>query len=281
MLRTRNPVHALSPSDRDAALEVCSRDLAANVFVAARLLEGVLSTQPGTVFGYREDGVLQALCWSSANLVPVEADDESLGWFAERVRRWRRHCASILGPEDQVTELWRHLSPSWGPARAVRAHQPLMSMTELPSSRGVELDPRVRPARADEVDLVMPAAAHMFEGEIGYPPYTGSGTAYRSALLALIDRGHTFVVVEDGAVVFKADVGSVALGCAQIQGVWLAPHLRGQGLATPLMAAVVEQVMQTRARWVTLYVNDFNASARATYSHVGFTTVGSFSTVLL
>lgn len=281
MLRTRNPVHALSASDRDAALEVCSRDLAANVFVAARLLEGVLTTQPGTVLGHKVDGRLQSLCWSSANLVPVEADDQSLAWFADRVRRWRRHCASILGPADQVTELWRLLQPTWGPARAVRTAQPLMSMMELPSSIGVELDPRVRPARLDEVDLVMPAAAHMFEGEIGYKPYTGSGAAYRQALLALIERGHTFVVVEDGAVVFKADVGSVALGCAQIQGVWLAPHLRGQGLATALMASVVEQVMQTRARWVTLYVNDFNTSARATYRGVGFVDVGTFSTVLL
>ncbi|MFC8503910.1 GNAT family N-acetyltransferase [Pedococcus sp. NPDC057267] len=281
MLRTRNPVHALSASDRDAALEVCSRDLAANVFVAARLLEGVLTTQPGTVLGHKVDGRLQSLCWSSANLVPVEADDQSLAWFADRVRRWRRQCASILGPADQVTELWRLLQPTWGPARAVRTAQPLMSIMEPPSSLGVELDPRVRPARLDEVHLVMPAAAHMFEGEIGYKPYTGSGAAYRQALLALIERGHTFVVVEDGAVVFKADVGSVALGCAQIQGVWLAPHLRGQGLATGLMASVVEQVMQTRARWVTLYVNDFNTSARATYRGVGFTDVGTFSTVLL
>ena len=281
MLRTRNPVHALTASERDAALELCARNLPANVFVAARLLEGVLTTQPGTVLGHRVDGRLEALCWSSANLVPVEADETELAYFADRVRRWRRHCASILGPADQVAELWRLLAPSWGPARAVRANQPLMSTMDLPSSLGVELDPRVRPATVGEVDLVMPAAAHMFEGEIGYPPYSGSGAAYRTALLALIERGHTFVVVEDGAVVFKADVGSVALGCAQIQGVWLAPHLRGQGLAAPLMASVVEQVMTTRARWVTLYVNDFNTSARATYRHVGFEDVGAFSTVLL
>lgn len=281
MLRTRNPVHALSPSDRDAALEVCARNLAANVFVAARILEGVLSTQPGSLLGYKDGGQLDSLCWSSANLVPVETGDTSIPFYADRVRRWRRHCASILGPADQVTELWRQLSSAWGPARAVRSRQPLMSTQTPPSELGVELDPRVRPATVDEVDLVMPAAAHMFEGEIGYPPYTGSGAAYRSALLALIERGHTYVVVEGGEVVFKADLGSVALGCAQIQGVWLAPHLRGRGLSVPAMAAVVEQVMASRARWVTLYVNDFNESARATYRHVGFEDVGAFSTVLL
>lgn len=281
MLRTRNPVHALTPADRDDALELCAQDLPANVFVAARLLEGVLNTQPGTLLGHRVEGRLRSMCWSSANLVPVQADDEVLGFFADRVRRGRRHCASILGPNRAVHELWRHLAPAWGPARTVRSAQPLMSTMDRPSDLGLELDPRVRPATAEEVDLVLPAAAHMFEAEIGYPPYIGSRAAYRTALLALIDRGHTFVVVEHGAVVFKADVGSVALGCAQLQGVWLAPHLRGQGLAVPMMAAVVEQVMATRARWVTLYVNDFNTSARATYARVGFEDVGTFATVLL
>jgi predicted GNAT family acetyltransferase len=281
VLRTRNPVHALSPSDRDAALEVCARDLPANVFVAARLLEGVLHTQPGSLLGHKVDGQLESLCWSSANLVPVEADETSLGYFADRVRRWRRHCASILGPAEQVNELWRLLAGAWGPARAVRSTQPLMSTMTRPSELGVALDERVRPATLAEVDLVMPAAAHMFEAEIGYPPFTGSGAAYRTALQALIDRGHTFVVIEDGKVLFKADVGSVALGCAQLQGVWLDPDLRGQGLAGPMMAAVVEQVMATRAKWVTLYVNDFNTSARATYEHVGFEDVGTFATVLL
>jgi hypothetical protein len=281
VLRTKSPVQALTTADRDDALELCSHDLAANVFVAARILEGVLSSQPGTLLGYREDGQLEAMCWASANLVPVEADATSIAAFAERVRRWRRHCASILGPSDQVNELWRILAPSWGPARALRPRQPLMSTMSRPSELGVELDPRVRPATPDEVDLVMPAAAHMFTAEIGYPPYSGSGHAYRMSLLALIERQHTYVVIEDGEVLFKADVGSVALGCAQIQGVWLAPRLRGRGLAVPAMAAVVEQVMERRAPWVTLYVNDFNTSARATYASVGFEDVGSFSTVLL
>jgi predicted GNAT family acetyltransferase len=47
------------------------------------------------------------------------------------------------------------------------------------------------------------------------------------------------------------------------------------------MAAVVEQVRAEIAPVVTLYVNDFNTPARATYARVGFTEIGSFATVLL
>ena len=74
--------------------------------------------------------------------------------------------------------------------------------------------------------------------------------------------------VDRGRVLFKADVGSVGVDAAQIQGVWLAPHLRGQGLATPLMAAVTSAVLRGVASEATLYVNDFNAAAIATYEAV-------------
>ena len=280
MLRTHSPVRALTTADRDQALEVCARDTRTNVFVAARILEGALVTSPGAVLGYAEGSGLQAICWTSANLVPVGCDVQALAAFAARVRRWRRNCSSVFGPADMVLPLWEDLRPTWGEPRALRASQPVLA-TAGPLPPGMPCDPLVRRARFDEVDLVMPAAAAMFTEEIGYPPYRGSGQAYRQGIVSLITAGHTFVRVDDGEVVFKADVGSVALGVAQLQGVWVTPRRRGQGLAGPAMAAVVEQVRAEIAAVVTLYVNDFNAPARATYARVGFTEIGSFATVLM
>lgn len=281
VLRTHSPVRALTVADHDDVLAVCARDPRANVFVSARVLEGALVTAPGSVLGFEVGGDLEAVCWAAANLVPVGCDVEATQAFAAKVRKWRRQCASLFGPADMVLGLWNELSGSWGTPRALRRHQPLMELDVTPSSAGVATDPAVRRARPDEVDLVMPAAAAMFTEEIGYPPYWGSGTAYRQGIAGLIGRGHTFVRVEGGQVVFKADVGSVGLGVAQIQGVWVAPAWRGQGLAEPAMAAVAEMVMADVAPVVTLYVNDFNAAARATYRGVGFTEVGAFATVLL
>jgi uncharacterized protein len=280
VLRTHSGVRALTTADRDQALEVCARDIATNVFVAARILDGGLATSPGALLGYAEGSGLQAICWASANLVPVGCDGPALAAFAAKMRRWRHHCSSVFGPSEMVLPLWEVLRPSWGPARAVRTHQPVLA-TAGPLPAGTPIDPLVRAARFDEVDAVMPAAAAMFTEEIGYPPYRGSGRMYREGIASLIRQGRTFVRVEEGEVVFKADVGSVALGVAQVQGVWVAPRWRGQGLAVPAMAAVVEQVRAELAPVVTLYVNDFNTPARATYARVGFTQIGSFATVLM
>lgn len=281
MLRTSSPVRALSNTDRDEALELCARDPTANVFVASRIEEGVLRAMPGSLLGYRVDGELRGMCWVSANVVPVECDPEALEAISVRLRRWHRGCASIFGPTDQVESLWELLAPHWGRPRSIRWRQPLMETSTPPSDLGLVIDPRVRVARDDEVDVVLPAAAAMFTDEIGYPPYHGSSRGYRSLIAQLIKDGHTYVWVEQGEVLFKADVGSVAVGAAQIQGVWLAPRLRGQGLAAPLMAAATALILADVAPLATLYVNDFNAAARATYRAIGFAEVGTFTTVLL
>ena len=67
---------------------------------------------------------------------------------------------------------------------------------------------------------------------------------------------------------------------AQIQGVYVPPEFRGQGLATRGMAAVVEIVRAEIAPTVSLYVNDWNHAARAAYARVGFEETARFSTVM-
>jgi len=280
VLRTRSPVRLLGPDDVDDALELCAADPAANCFVASRVLDGALGHGSTAMHGYFEDGRLGSMIWSIANVVPVGTEPASRRALLERVRRARKRCASFLGPKEQVMDLWGMVRADFPPPRSVRADQPLMATRTPPSRIGVDLDPRVRPPRPDEVDLVLPAAEHMFTEEIGYPPYTGSPTFYRDSIWRLVKGGRTYVVVEDGRVIFKADVGSVALDACQIQGVWLAPDLRGRGLAAPMMAAALEQTLADHAGLATLYVNDYNAPALATYRRIGMEQVGTFSTIL-
>ena len=280
MLRMPAPVRGLGLSDAPRALEICGRDPVTNVFVAARILEGGMAGGRNSVLGF-ERGGRTGLCWTSANVVPVEIGEDMVEPLAAKVVKRRAWASSLFGPVDQVLPLWDLLESPWGPAREVRRNQPVMTTRTSPRQLGVAIDPTVRPATVDEIDLVVPAAAAMFTEEIGYPPYRGSDRAYRLSVGGLVRSGRSLVRIEDGEVVFKADVGSVALDVAQIQGVWVNPRWRGRGLAVPAMAAVVEHVLAHIAPTVTLYVNDFNLPAIATYRHVGFVQTGTFATVLL
>lgn len=283
MLRVRQrsvPTRLLDDRDRKAALAICGADPVANVFVASRI--GALGLEPGRLgaqmWGFEHNGQLASLCYAGANLVPVEASPAAVGAFAERALRQGRRCSSLVGPSATVTGLWAQLRPHWGPPRDVRAAQPLMAIDGPPL---VQPDPAVRRVRLDEVDILMPACVAMFTEEVGVSPLSGDGgAAYRARVTELIRSGRAFARIEDGQVIFKAEVGAATSRVCQVQGVWVRPEFRGRGLAAPGMAAVVTEARRSISPVVSLYVNDFNAPARATYVRAGFTEVGEFMSVL-
>ncbi len=282
MLRGSRDVRSLGQSDRDEALHLCRTNPAANVYVAARILETNLDRSPGVLLGHCPGGQLQSLLWVSANVVPVRCGPAAVAAFAHRLRGQRDACSSIFGPATQVASLWDMLTLDWGAPLDLRMTQPLLAVTPQ-RLLGVAADSRVRRATLDEVDLVVTASAAMFTEEIGYPPFVdrASEVGYWGSVRSLIAKGHCFVVIENGQLLFKADIGSVGIGTCQVQGVWVDPSRRGRGLAAPAMAGVVDLARQFAADLVTLYVNDYNAPAMATYRRVGFEPVGNFATVLV
>lgn len=230
----------------------------------------------GELWGYgnRLDGV----CFSGVNLIPLRGGRDAMRAFAERAVRGRRACSSLVGPSEQVMALWSELSAQWGPAREVRAEQPLMVMSEPPL---VPADPLVRPVRPDELDRYLPAAIAMFTEEVGVDPRSDGGeAAYRARVAELIASGRAFARFEADTVVFKAEVGALSSSVGQIQGVWVHPRCRGTGLGAAGTAAVADRLITGWGRTASLYVNDFNVAARTTYHKVGFRRLGSFSTVL-
>lgn len=278
---TQTTTRVLEPADLGAALAVLESAPVENAFVTARVQAAGLDPWRlgGEMWGWYTDGHLRSLCYSGANLVPICATPDAVRAFADRARRTGRRCSSIVGPAEPTTRLWSLLEPSWGPARDVRAHQPLM-VTEAPSAT-VEPDPLVRRVGKDEMELIMPACVAMFTEEVGISPMAGDGgLLYQARVAELVGTGRSFARFEDGKVVFKAEIGAATRQACQIQGVWVAPEHRGRGLSEIGMAAVLRYALADVAPVVSLYVNDYNTPARAAYRRVGFREVGAFMSVL-
>jgi len=279
MLRT-SASRVLDDSDRDEALALLDADPVANVFVASRVRSVGLNPARlgGQMWGFGPRGAIASLCYAGANLVPVNAGPEAVHAFADRARKQGRRCSSIVGPAEAVSLLWERLEPHWGAARAIRWAQPVMAIARQPS---VPADPLVRRVRPEEFETLLPACVAMFTEEVGISPNLGDGGAlYRTRVAELIRIGRSYARIEGGRVVFKAEIGAVTPHACQIQGVWVHPELRGRGYAVAGMAAVVEASLACFAPVVTLYVNDFNHSARAVYRRVGFREVDTFMSVL-
>jgi predicted GNAT family acetyltransferase len=283
MLRVKqrsDPTRLLDDRDRTAAIALCDADPVANVFVSSRIR--AFGLEPGRlgaqIWGFEQGDQLTSLCYAGANLVPVQATPAAVTAFAERALRQGRRCSSLVGPSGAVSQLWGLLRPHWGPARDVRAAQPLMAIDGPPE---IAADPGVRRVRSDEIDILLPASIAMFTEEVGVSPLAGDGgAAYRARVSELIRAGRAFARIEDGRVIFKAEVGAATPQACQIQGVWVRPEFRGRGLAAPGMAAVVTAARRSISPVVSLYVNDFNTPARAAYLRAGFREVGELMSVL-
>ncbi|MEU0621316.1 GNAT family N-acetyltransferase [Streptomyces rubiginosohelvolus] len=278
---TQTTTRVLEPSDLGAALAILESEPVANAFVTSRVQVAGLDPWRlgGEMWGWYADGRLRSLCYSGANLVPICAGPEAVRAFADRARRAGRRCSSIVGPAEPTTQLWRLLEPSWGPAREVRGNQPLMVTESL--STDITPDPLVRRIRKDEMEVLMPACVAMFTEEVGISPLAGDGgLLYQARVAELITTGRSFARIDDGKVVFKAEIGAATPQACQIQGVWVAPEHRGKGLSETGMAAVLRYALADVAPVVSLYVNDYNTPARKAYQRVGFREVGAFMSVL-
>ena len=276
---TTGELRVLSPRDLAGLHSLLDQDPVTHCFVASRVRGSALDPWRlgGEVWGWYEAGELASALYVGANLVPIETTPEARLAFIERLRRIGRRCSSIVGPQSEVRPLWALLSTSWGVAREVRADQPLLSIAGAPS---VAPDPLVRRVHLDEVDVLLPACVAMFTEEVGVSPLAGGGAeAYRTRVADIVRTGRAFARIEDGKVVFKAEIGAVSEQACQVQGVWVDPDHRGRGLSIPAMATVVNEAYRI-APICSLYVNDFNTTARATYARVGFTQTNTFTTVL-
>jgi predicted GNAT family acetyltransferase len=277
---TVTALRVLGVGDLSAAAAHLAADPVSNVFVAARIEAAIGHSWRlgGELWGYGQGRRWSGLCYSGANLVPDAADPAALAAFAERARRRGRRCSSIVGPREQVLSLWAALEDSWGPAREVRDDQPVMAMSTDPACHG---DSGVRPVREDELDILLPACIDMFTEEVGVSPVaSGDGSLYRARVRELVLAGRALARIEKGRVLFKAEIGSISSQASQVQGVWVRPELRGQGLAAPGMATVVRYARERFAPTVSLYVNAYNEPARRAYERVGFGRHGTFATVL-
>ena len=274
------PIRQLGESERATVERILDQDPYAGAQIAERVAAHGLNwwRSDGRIYGYGTGRRIESLCWSGAHLVPVCTTPAAIAAYADLLGAEPRICSSIIGRADAVLDLWDRLGGHWGPARDVRPHQPLLvADREAP----ITPDPEVRLVQPGEVDRLFPAAVAMYTEEVGVSPLLDDGgRGYRRRISDLVRLKRAYARFVGDRVVFKAELAIVTRRTTQVQGVWVDPEFRGQGMAAAAMAAVVRDALRRVAPTVSLYVNDYNTPARRVYARCGFVPNGSFATVL-
>jgi predicted GNAT family acetyltransferase len=266
----------------DAATIGCALDVdpVTDVFLDARLRDKLDGRRlDDEVVGYREGDGSMSLCWTGVNIVPTaNTSPEAALAYAGYVRRRGVYYSSLWGPQEPVARMWQVLRRHARPPRSVRPDQLFMLLDREPD---VAPDPHTQRVDMAEFDAFYDASVRFFIEELGSSPEAvGGGGFYRARVANLIRHGRAFARFEDGRLVAKAELALATRHASQIQGVWVRPDHRRQGLAAPMLATVCQAARAEVAPVVTLYVNDFNLPARKAYTRLGFRHTADFMTVL-
>ncbi len=230
------------------------------------------------LLGFLEMHGLDRACWIGASqdeelagvallvpgrlLVPYCPNPEH-GAAIGRFMRPRYRPCMVVGPRAECDTLWS----AWSELPAQRSYdQRLYVCTEPPKG----LDPTgFRQARLDEAPVVAHNSGQMEQEDLGRNPHEADPEMHTRVVRDRIEAGRTWVIEQDGSIVFQINVGTqTALGC-QVGGTWVPPDHRGQGLATIGMRAVCRLLLRDHPR-ITLHVNEANTPAVVVYERSGF-----------
>jgi len=191
-------------------------------------------------------------------------------------------CSSahvIMGEQGRIRAFWGHYAAAGQPPRL--ACRELLFVQSWPVGAGDPAAGLLRRATEEDLPLVMPAQAGMAVEECGVNPLEVDPHGFRERCARRIERGRVWVSVgAGGRLDFKADVMAETPEAVYLEGVYVRPGARGQGLGRRCMLRLGRELL-ARSRAVCLLVNERNLEAQSFYRKTGFSLRGLYETIYL
>ena len=239
---------------------------------------GLVSTHNrGSFYACRDKGgQLQGVALIGHYILFETRSDAAIEAFA-RLAQECRTAHMLLGEQDNVEAFMQCYTE--------RGQDPRLFCREvlLELSWPVEVGRVVtglRLANLDDLDLVVPAHAQLAFDESGVDPLATNPQGFRQRCARRIEQGQTWVWVEEGKLMFKADVITDTPEVVYLEGVWVDPAERGQGHGFDCMSKLSRELL-ARTRSVCLLVNENFKAAQRFYKKAGFKVVSYYDTIFL
>jgi uncharacterized protein len=249
----------------EQTLEFCAAEPVERVF-----LHEVACRGHGRLLATIEHGRVTSLCHFGANVVP--SGERASAFAAATARAGAR---MIIGEEGAVTDLWAAARADLSSPREDRPGQPVFAIERPPDPARSGL----REATKHDFDLLLPAAAATHEGEIGVDPMLTDAEGFRRRTRQQIDERRSWVWIEDGRILFKAEASAWTPHAVQLQQVWVDPEVRNLGYGRRGLRDLIRLLLQ-RAPRVCLFVRADNPAAIRLYEAVGMERVGFYRSLL-
>ncbi|MDQ3818590.1 MAG: GNAT family N-acetyltransferase [Acidobacteriota bacterium] len=187
----------------------------------------------------------------------------------------------VMGEKDRVERFWDYYAQEDEQNRqSLRfvCRELLMERSwPVEATEGV---PGLRRATLRDLPLVMPVQAEMAFTECGINPFDKDPFGFHQRYVERVERGRTWVVVEDGRLLFKAEVMAETPKVVYLEGVYVGHDERSKGYGLRCMSELGRKLLG-RARSICLLVNEQNLEAQAFYYKAGFKFRSYYDTIYL
>jgi ribosomal protein S18 acetylase RimI-like enzyme len=231
----------------------------------------------GTFYGCRDiNGRLEGVALVGHATLIETVSDRALAALAQVAQQ----CSSthmIMGEKERVADFWGHYAVS-GRRQRRACREWLFELSWPVAARGHVKG--LRRATAAELELVMPVQAELAFAESGIDPMQADRNGFRERCLRRIEQGRTWVVIEDGKLIFKADVISRTPEVNYLEGIWICEERRANGNGLRFMSDLMRRLLK-ETKSICLLVNETNKLAQSFYRKCGFHFRATYETIFL
>jgi hypothetical protein len=220
----------------------------------------------GRFYGYRNpQGKLLGVALIGHTTLLETRSDEALRAFAH-LARYSATPLHVVMAEGEIAEtFWRHYAAG---------AEPRLRCAELLFELGFpclvqQCAWEVRPARLEELEAVARAHADVAFLESGVDPLAKDREGFLKRCRRRIEQGRTFVVFANGELLFKADIAAQTDEVAYLEGVYVKPEARNQGVGAQCLGKLSRRLLQ-QVEHISLLSNETFAAAHRSFAKAGF-----------
>ena len=201
--------------------------------------------------------------------------EEALQQFAKLAQQFSR-VHVMIGEQELIERFWKYYAPEGQPKHRVCGEV----LFELNTQTQVEEITELRLAEIADLSLVIPVHATMAFEESGVNPLQVDPDGFRQRCRRRIEERRTWVLVENGQLIFKADVISDTPDVIYLEGVYVHSEYRGQGYGSKCLAQLNRNLLR-RTKSIILLVNQERRQAQEFFKKLGFVSRGLYDTIFL
>lgn len=232
----------------------------------------------GKFYGYRGvRGTLEAVALIGHTTLVEARSEASLKALALAARQSETPIHFMMSDGQTIGTFWNYYA---GGKRAPRLVCPEL-LFELIFPFPVQkcrLD--VRLADASELEQIAQAHDEVAFIESGSSPLARDRVGFLKRCLKRIEQRRTFVVFDNGKLVFKADIAAETSNVVYLEGIYVAPEYRGRGVGSSCLANLGLQLTE-RFENVCLLSNVEFKNAHRSFLKAGFRNTGSCQTIFV